>query len=241
MNPIHFEVEETAVTILSDEKYHKVAKDAIFGARDIIKGKISEDGFFKTTYDPYPVVQSDDYLIKRMCQASVLAGVGPMASVAGAVATYAVEKMVGAGARFAIVENGGDIAIRADRDVTVGLYSDNERFRDLALSIKERDRVFGVCTSSGRIGPSVSLGSSNVSTVISNDVILADACATALGNMAKDSDERTLSDAVETVAMVDDFDCCFVISGGYLVSCGDMPELVKCESDRKAAGLIYRQ
>lgn len=240
MNPIHFEIEETAVTIVSDEKYHKVAKDAIFEAREIIKKKISEDDFFRTTYDPYPVDVSDDYLIKRMCHASEVAGVGPMASVAGAVAVYAVEKMVHAGAQFAIVENGGDIAIKADRDVTVGLYSDNDRFKDLALHIKKRDKIFGVCTSSGKIGPSVSLGSSNVSTVISNDVILADACATALGNMSKDSEESTLSNAVESIMMADDdIDCCFVISGELLVSCGDMPELVRCSTDRKAAGLVY--
>ena len=78
MNPIHFEVGETAVTILSDDRFHGVAKDAIFEAREIIKRKISNDEFFLTTYEPYPIKQEDDYLIKRMCQASEIAGVGPM-------------------------------------------------------------------------------------------------------------------------------------------------------------------
>ena len=132
----HFEIGETAVTVISDEEYISVAEQAIFEARERILRKISEDPFFMTTYDPYPVSEDDDELIKRMCDASKLADVGPMAGVAGAVAVFAVEKMSEAGAPYAIVENGGDIAMKIDRDVTVGVFQDDERFKELAFRIK---------------------------------------------------------------------------------------------------------
>ena len=112
----HFEVGETAVTVICDDMYIKVAEQAVFEARQIIERKIAEDPFFGTTYDPYPVSASDDGLIKRMCQASVSAGVGPMAGVAGAVAAYTVEKVSEVGASHIIVENGGDIALKIDHD-----------------------------------------------------------------------------------------------------------------------------
>ena len=108
----HFEVGETAVTVVSDKEYIDVAEKAIFEAREIIQRKIAEDPFFGTTYDPYPS-KKDDELIDRMCQASLMAGVGPMAGVAGAVAYYAVRKMKEAGAKFAIVENGAGRTVSA--------------------------------------------------------------------------------------------------------------------------------
>ena len=87
----HFEVGETAVTVISDDEYVGTAQQAVCDAREIILRKISEDPFFKTTYDPYPVSKDDDELIQRMCQASVIAGVGPMAGVAGAVAVFVLD------------------------------------------------------------------------------------------------------------------------------------------------------
>ena len=233
----HFEVGETAVTVISDDGYIKIAEDAVFEARERILRKISEDPFFMTTYDPYPVSEEDDDLIQRMCRASQLANVGPMAGVAGAVAVFAVERMVQAGAGYAIVENGGDIALKIDRDVTVGVFQDDEKFRDLAFRIPKREGIFGICSSSGRIGPSVSFGSSGISTVFSEDVILADACATALGNMIRNGDGKEISSALETIGNIDGVDGCVCISNGLYAVFGNVPELVRADSDVTASSI----
>ena len=236
----HFEIGETAVTVVSDERFIAVAEAAIFEARERILRKISEDPFFMTTYDPYPVSEDDDPLIKRMCQASQKADVGPMAGVAGAVAVFAVERMVEAGAEYAIIENGGDIALHIDRDITVGVFQDDERFKDIAFRIKKRDGIFGVCSSSGKIGPSVSFGSSSISTVFSDDVILADACATALGNLIKDGEGKEFSSALERIGSVEGVDGCVGIFNGLFAMFGDVPELVR--GDQKgttASGIIF--
>ena len=235
----HFEVGETAVTVISEEEYVAAAEHAIFEARERILRKISEDPFFLTTYDSYPVSDDDDELIKRMCQASELAGVGPMAGVAGAVAVFAVERMVEEGADYAIVENGGDIALSIDRDINVGVFQDDERFRELAFHVPRRDGVFGICSSSGRIGPSVSFGNSSICTVFSDDVILADACATALGNMVKEGDGDEMSSALETIGKVEGVDGCVCISNGLLAMFGKVPELIRAENNGAEASSIF--
>ena len=236
----HFEIGETAVTVISDEEYISVAEQAIFEARERILRKISEDPFFMTTYDPYPVSDEDDDLIRRMCEASQLADVGPMAGVAGAVAVFAVEKMAEAGAPYAIVENGGDIAMKTDRDVTVGVFQDDERFRELAFRIPKRDGIFGVCSSSGNIGPSVSFGKSSISTVFSDNVILADACATALGNLLMVGEANEMSSALEKIGNIAGVDGCAAISNGLFAMFGDVPELIKADpKDTKASSIIF--
>lgn len=233
----HFEIGETAVTVISDERYIRTAEQAVFDARDIILRKISEDPFFRTTFDPYPVSEDDDDLIQRMCQASNIAGVGPMAGVAGAVAVFAVERMVSEGADYAIVENGGDIAMKIDRDVTVGVFQDDERFRDIAFKVKKRGGIFGICSSSAKVGPSVSFGNSSISTVFSDDVILADACATALGNMIRDSE---MSSALEDIGKRDGVEGCVCISDGLMAMFGDVPELIRAEQkDVTASSIIF--
>ena len=45
-----------------------------------------------------------------------------MASVAGIIAEYAVKAMISKGAKHAIVDNGGDIAIFSDKKINVGIY-----------------------------------------------------------------------------------------------------------------------
>jgi ApbE superfamily uncharacterized protein (UPF0280 family) len=222
----HFEIAETAVTIICDRKFIKIAKDAIFEARSQIELKISKDAFFGTTYDPYAASPDDGCVVKRMCLASLSANVGPMAAVAGAIAEYAVGKMKDAGCKYAIVDNGGDIALFTDRDVFIGMYADVNGER-LSLRIPATKHILGVCSSSASVGPSVSFGRTEISTVISNNVTLADACATRLGNLVKNAD--TMEEALEDVCGIDGVIGCLAYCDGMLAMCGDVPELVRSD------------
>jgi len=224
-----FQYKETIVSIVCEEPFVKVAEQAIFEARDIIERKVAEDPFFRITYEPYPASSDDDILIQRMCDASEISGVGPFAGVAGAVAVHAVERMKEAGAREAIVENGGDIAFLSDRQVPVGLFADHPVLKDVAFMVSS-DGITGICSSSAKIGPSVSLGSSNVCTVFSDDVILADCCATALGNLV--TDEDSLSEALEKVGSLQGVKGCMACIGGKVAFYGDVPEMVEADLQR---------
>ncbi len=224
----HFQVKETIVNIVCDDGFLKVAQDAIFEARSIIESKVMQDGFFRITYDPYPPSDEDHPLIQRMCEASVKSGVGPFAGVAGAVAVHAVERMRDAGANEAIVENGGDIALFSNRKVPVGLFADHPVLKDVAFEVYS-EGITGVCSSSAKIGPSVSLGSSDVCTVFSDDVILADCCATALGNLV--TDEGSLGSALESIGSIEGVRGCLACLGDKVAVFGDVPEMIRARTD----------
>ena len=116
---------------------------------------------------------------------------------------------------------------------------DDERFGKLAFHIPKREGIFGICSSSGAIGPSVSFGNTGISTVFSDDVILADACATALGNLIKDGDEDEMSSAVESIGGIDCVRGCMCIANGKMAMFGDVPHLVKAKGDTTASSIIF--
>jgi len=214
------------VTILTeDEKYYKVAVDAILKARREIEDMIKRNPFFYTTLEP---MDCNGEIVGRMCQASKLAKVGPMATVAGIIAQYAVERMVKAGASFAVVDNGGDIAMFLDRPITVGIWTYSTT---LSLMI-EKDGYYAICTSSGTIGHSISFGFADAATVFARDACIADAFATALGNMIKhefdrDEIERTLKDFWNEAK--EHIDGAIVIKGNVVGFAGEIPRLVKAD------------
>ena len=230
-----FRYKETNATIVGDEPHINTAESAIFEAREIIEGKVYRDPFFQITYEPYPEDPRDHELIRRMCRASALADVGPFAGVAGAVATYAVERMVSENADLAIVENGGDIAFYSPVPRTIGLFADHPVLKGVAFKIRS-DRVTGICSSSAKIGPSVSLGGSDVCTVFSDDVILADCCATALGNLVKD--ESSLAGALETIGSIEGVKGCLACVGDKVAVYGDLPEMVEADVDSAVTAML---
>lgn len=179
----HFQYRTTITTILAEEKAHITAAiDAMVSVRSELEREILRDPFFGSTYDPYPFPVSSP-IATRMAEASKPAGVGPMAAVAGTIAWYGAEAMQDAGATFAVIDNGGDIALLADRDVTVGIHAGSSPFSGkYAFCIPPQETILGICTSSATVGPSVSFGTADAMTVFSHNVSLADAWATALCN-----------------------------------------------------------
>ena len=217
---------ESILTVVCDDGLRDAAFDAMMEARYSVESKISEDPFFGITYDPYPASPGDDELVRRMCDASAVAGVGPMAGVAGAVAVHIAERLVEMGSSYAVVENGGDIAFYSPEPRLVGIFADHPIFRDLAFSLSS-DRIVGICSSSRTVGPSVSLGASSISTVISDDVVLADCCATALGNIVKD--EGSLQGAVTDIGSRTGVTGCLACCGDKVAMFGNLPEIVRAD------------
>ena len=217
---------ETVLTVVCEDGLREDAFDAVLEARYAIESKIDEDPFFGITYDPYPPSSGDHDVVRRMCEASVVAGVGPMAGVAGAVASHIAERLLGSGSRYAVVENGGDIAFCSQEPRLVGIFADHPVFRDLAFRVSS-DRIVGICSSSRTVGPSVSLGSSSISTVVSDDVVLADCCATALGNEVVDED--SLQGALERIGSMPGVRGCMACCGGKVAMYGDLPEVVPAD------------
>ena len=215
---------ETAVTIIGEASYIPIAKRSIFETRETLQRFIDRDPLFRNTLEPYEPSGEVPPIIQRMCHASSKAGVGPMATVAGAVALEAVEAMVQAGADTAVVDNGGDIALRLSQEVRVGIYSGGHD-PGMGFRCTPRDGLFGICTSSRTIGSSISFGKADLATVISGDVLLADACATALGNLVEDDSESTLIQALDRICSIGGVEGALIIAGGKVAMKGKLPEI----------------
>lgn len=192
-----FHHRETHATLLAEKEAHLcVAKEAILKARAAIERAAARDPFFLASLEPCDPGE-DHPIVRRMVWAAGEAGVGPMASVAGAVATAGVEAMVSAGASFGVVENGGDIAFITDRPLRIGVHAGASACSDrFAFVLPPTDRVRGCCTSSATVGPSISFGMADAVTVFGPDPVLTDAWATRLCNDLR-PDERSVLDRLD--------------------------------------------
>ena len=100
-----------------------------------------------------------------------------------------------------IIENGGDIYMKVSRDVTVSIFAGTSPLSDrVGILVPERMMPLGVCSSSGRIGHSLSMGNSDVVCILSRSALIADAAATALGNRIKTKkDLRRISEEANNI------------------------------------------
>jgi uncharacterized protein len=221
-----FQLKQTVVTIIADASEHiESAKQAIRAHRYSLERFIALNPFFRFALEPLEeYVGEPPDIVRRMLIASAAANVGPMAAVAGVIADLAVEAMVDAGALYAIVDNGGDIALASDRDVTVGIYGGSS-FRDVGFKIKPT-RFLGICTSSATVGPSISFGTADVACVVAETACLADAAASAFGNVS--TEPQTAFSAIEGISGV--FGALLIV-GDKLATWGVLPPLVRVSLD----------
>jgi len=225
MKRFKFQYKETIVTILTErEEFYRVAVNAILKARSEIESYILHNPDFFTSYEHIDC--SGGEIINRMCSAGEIAGVGPMAAVAGTIASYAVEKMIEAGAKLAVVDNGGDIVIHSDRELLIGIYPST-----LAFKVPPVDYL-AICTSSGKIGHSVSFGKADAATVVARNGSVADALATALGNIigdfGEDELERTVSEFYKKYSKF--AEGILVIKDDLIALAGNLPAIVSAKS-----------
>jgi uncharacterized protein len=123
-------------------------------------------------------------VVGAMISAGATAGVGPMAAVAGAIAEFVGTELLPY-SRDVIVENGGDIFIRSEVPREVLLLVENTEFEGLRIAVPPSPKPFGIGTSSGTTGPSLSLGGTDAVMAVAPSASLADAAATAVANVVK--------------------------------------------------------
>jgi uncharacterized protein len=179
-------VRETDLLICADSYLSDVARDAILAARYDIKKYITNNPEFEKSFKPVSASQDAPDIINCMISAANACGVGPMASVAGAIAETVGRRILLKSSQV-IVENGGDIFLSSKTKRIVGVYAGKaSAFKDkLFIEIDCKDTPCGICTSSATVGHSLSFGKADAVAVLSYSAAVADACATALCNMVK--------------------------------------------------------
>ena len=117
-----------------------------------------------------------------MVSAGERAGVGPMAAVAGAIAEHVGIDLL-THTDEVVVENGGDIFFKTNGPVTIGIFAGKSPISlKMGLRVNPEVKPLSVCTSSGTVGHSLSLGKADAVCVLSGSCSLADAAATSIGN-----------------------------------------------------------
>ena len=125
----HFQVmvAETDLNIgVSKEQYSEelivCTKNLIKDVRRPLEDYIKKDPRFLMTLEPCVLLPDAPKIAKNMADAARIANVGPMASVAGAIAE-AVGKVLSKRCPEVIVENGGDIYMKSTTIRRVGIFA----------------------------------------------------------------------------------------------------------------------
>ncbi len=194
--------------------------------RSLLEAYIARDPQFETSLKPVGLLEGAPEVVRRMAQAAWKTGVGPMAAVAGTMAQLAARAALADGAVEAIVENGGDIYLVSPEPVRVGLYAgDNPLAGKLAFEVVTAEMPLSICSSSSRMGHSLSLGDCDLATVVSKDAGLADAAATLAGNLVKEAaDIRCVLESVGAIAGILGL---LLVKGEAVGLAGDLPRLLR--------------
>lgn len=175
-------VQETDLHVQAEQPLSDVTRELVLEYRGHIEGYIRRFPDFRTSLVPWTLAGPAPPIVRDMAAAGAAAGVGPMAAVAGAIAERVGRRLLDQSAQV-IVENGGDVFIRTARPVTVALYAGPSPLSmRLGLKVDSGRSGLCVCTSSGTVGHSLSLGKADAVCVLSASGALADAAATAVGN-----------------------------------------------------------
>lgn len=116
----------------------------------------------------------------------------PMAAVAGSIADLVADQLKAMGANKAIVDNGGDLAVRLSPGhiAWVGLQPDLQQAKLSHLLRLNADKsAWGVATS-GLGGRSLTKGIASAVTTVACSAALADAASTAIANACRVQDRR---------------------------------------------------
>ena len=230
---MNIDIGETHIGLTTDLDSHNL-KDYIYQIRADLKTFINHNQSFLLSLEPLKETEENlPLIVQKMYESSKHADVGPMACVAGTVSEMSVDYLISKNSKYSIVENGGDIALVNNRKVLCGIYSGNDVLgNDIAFEIKKRKNPLGICTSSGKIGHSISFGLSDSVTVISKSPSMADGLATRIANDVRgDSGEDKVSNALETADNYREFfDGVLIISDSHVATAGRLPKIVHTEN-----------
>ena len=175
-------VRETDLQLYSRNPMPELVRETVLEVRGHLEAFIQQHPAFLTTLAPWQGGAPAPPLVQAMIHAGRRAGVGPMAAVAGAVAEAVGRALLHHSAEV-IVENGGDIFLKTEDPSVIALHAGKSPLSlKVGLRLDTRTGPMAVCTSSGTVGHSLSLGRADAVCIVGADAATADAAATAVGN-----------------------------------------------------------
>ncbi|MCQ2972325.1 MAG: UPF0280 family protein [archaeon] len=225
---MNIDIGETHIRLTTDLENINL-KNYILKLRRDLEGYILLNPEFKISLDkldkPKEIIPA---IVNLMYDASIKCDIGPMATVAGAIAGMSLDYLISLGSTNSIVENGGDIAIINSEKILCGIYSNNEILgNNIAFKLKKRKNPLGISTSSGKIGHSISFGTADSVTVLGGSPAITDGLATKIANEVSGSVENGLNLAENYKEY---FDGILIISGEEIGTMGHLPKIIEVEN-----------
>ena len=182
-------VKETDLYLRASSNLTRKAHRLVVKYRSILENYIKHHPVFLTSLEPLPIPGNAPQIVAQMAEAAQKTGVGPMAAVAGAIAEFVGRELLAFSPEI-IVENGGDIYLKSLKKRIIGIYAGKSPLTGkIGVEINAQDTPMGICTSSGTVGHSLSFGKADAVVVLAQSTILADAAATAIGNVITQAED----------------------------------------------------
>jgi ApbE superfamily uncharacterized protein (UPF0280 family) len=217
-------VKETDLFCCTGTDLRPFIEERVLFYRNQLEGYIKAKPLFKESLLPADFDPFAPRIVKEMIRASSSLGVGPMATVAGAIAEFIGNDIAALTDEY-IVENGGDIFLKTARDRVVLIYAKDSPYSErVGIRLKGRETPYGICTSSATVGPSLSLGKADAVCVVGDSALFADGLATYVGNIVKKKEDIRI--AIEKGKAFPKVSGILIILGEQMGAWGDL-EIIK--------------
>lgn len=222
---------ETNCTIISDSEYSiEAAITSIKHQRRQLEIYVRQHPEFLYALNPVRVEHCPK-IVRLMAEYAEKVNVGPMAAVAGVLADLAVEEMLHIGSRVAVVENGGEISAVSNRPIDVALLAgDHPLSKRFGFRLEEYP--IGIATSSGLFSHALSFGEAEAVTIFAVNAGLADAVATAVGNMIKGDNHRPIVEkGIQEAMSIEGVKGALIIYREVVGIGGQVPRMIKLKAN----------
>ncbi len=224
---IHFQVsyKETDLLIAIDKpSFNKDIPEfilkKIYYYRDILNDYFKVNLNFKESFSPISNDFNAHDFIQQMINATAIADIGPMGSVAGAFSQYIGKDVKNKFlVKEIIIENGGDIYLDIKEETIISIYAGNSVLsQKIGIKIMPDYSPLGICTSAGTVGHSISFGKADAVVIGCKNTLIADSFATKYGNYVKTEDD--INNVIEMINNNSQFFCGAIIKNDKIGLCG---------------------
>lgn len=224
-----FAYKDSVCNIIADKQEGiKTAEESIKQNRTKLEKYISTHPKFGWTLKPVPAPEKP-LVAKLMAEAAEKANVGPMAAVAGVLADLAVKDMIIKGCVVAVMEDGGEVSAISNVPIDVAFVAGDEPMSK-RFGFRLTEFPIGVATSSGRFSHALSFGDAEAATVFCKGAGLADAAATAVGNVIKGEDANAgIQRGLEVAQSIAGVDGALILYKGCVGTWGRVPQIIRVD------------
>ncbi len=222
-----FQLKESQCTVIADKPIGlQTAEQSIKVHRQLLEKYTESNPRFLYSLEPVNA-PGKPLVANLMAKAARKASVGPMAAVAGVLADLAVRDMLEAGCNVAVVENGGEISASSTEAIDVAVAAGDEPLSK-RFGFRLTNFPIGIATSSGRFSHALSFGDAEAATVFCKEAGLADAAATAVGNVVKGENHgKAIRDGLDRAMAIKGVKGVLIIYGGQVGTAGHIPRIIK--------------